>query len=232
MNPFIIFLIELFIVFLSSRYIFKFLFLFFLVLTKSQKVAIVCLSVIFFIGVVIHELSHMFTAEVLSVKTHGIEMIPELQNGKLKMGSVSVSKTDFVRAFLIGIAPLIIGCSIVISSLWFIQKTFTLHSVFSSFPAILITIFIMYLLFVIANTMFSSKKDMEGAVELLIIFVVFEVGAFFVHVPVNQFIISLASNSNFEKVMQEIDFLFAIPVGINLVSVLLFFSFFKKMRLA
>lgn len=232
MNPLVIFLIELFIIFLSSRYIFKSLFLFFLVLTKSQKVAIVCLSVIFFIGVAIHELSHMFVAEVLSVKTHGIEMIPELQNGKLKMGSVSVSKTDFVRAFLIGVAPLIIGCSVIISSLWFIQKTFTLRSVFSSFPAILITIFIMYLLFVIANTMFSSKKDMEGAVELLIILVVFEVGAFFVHVPVNQFIISLASNSNFEKVMQEIDFLFAIPVGINLVSVLLFSSFFKKMRLA
>lgn len=232
MNPLVIFVLELLAVFFTSRYIFRSIFLFFLLIIKSQKAAITFLSIIFFIGVVVHELSHMFMAEVLQVRTHGIELIPELQNGRLKMGSVQVSKTDFLRQFLIGIAPLVVGCGIIISSLWFIHNTFPVGSIFSSPQAVLVSIFIVYLLFVIANTMFSSSKDMEGAVELLILLAVFEVGAFFVHVPLNQFIFSFSQNIEFLKIIREIDLLFLIPVGINIISVLFFLSFFKKTRLA
>lgn len=232
MNPLLIFILELLIVFLTSRYIFKSLFLFFLITTRSQKVSITFLSVIFFCGVAVHELSHLFTAEVLQVRTHGIELVPELQGGSLKMGSVQVSKTDFVRQFLIGVAPLIIGCSIIISSLWFLNSVFGFNSILESPLSIFISMVGIFFLFVISNTMFSSKKDMEGAVELLIIFIIFEIGAFFIHVPINQFFISLATNSSFENVMKEVNLLFAIPVGINILSSFIFFMFFKKMRLA
>lgn len=232
MNPLLIFILELVLVFLTSRYIFKSIFLFFLVLTKSQKAAISMLSLIFFVGVSIHELSHLLTAEVLRVKTHGIELVPELRGTNLKMGSVQVSQSDFLRSFLIGIAPLIVGSSIIISVLWFLSNTYNVNSIFMSPISFLISLLVVYLLFVISNTMFSSNKDMEGALELLILLIIFEVGALFIHFPINQFFITLFENQTFRQFMSQISLLFAVPVGINIFSAFLFFLFFKKKGLA
>ena len=82
----------------------------FLLLTRSEKISIVLFSLLFFPGVVIHELSHWVTAVLLGVRTGKIWLLPEQQpDGSLRLGYVEVTRPDFVRDSLIGFAPMVFG---------------------------------------------------------------------------------------------------------------------------
>ncbi len=86
----------------------------FLLLTHRVEVSIVLFSLIFFPGVLIHELSHFTMAKILLVKTGKISLIPRAdRKGFLRMGYVETAKTDPLRDTLIGLAPLISGGLIV-----------------------------------------------------------------------------------------------------------------------
>jgi hypothetical protein len=67
-------------------------------------------SILFFPGVVLHELSHFLMAKILFVRTRGFSIIPKMMpEGYLRMGYVEVAESDIVRDALIGAAPLILG---------------------------------------------------------------------------------------------------------------------------
>jgi hypothetical protein len=86
----------------------------FLLLTHSIEISIAFFSLIFFPGVLVHELSHFLMAKILGVKTGRISLIPRSdRKGYLRMGYVETVKTDPLRDTLIGIAPLISGGLIV-----------------------------------------------------------------------------------------------------------------------
>ena len=86
----------------------------FLLLTHSVEVSIAFFSLLFFPGVLVHELSHFFMAKILGVKTGKISLIPRAdRKGYLRMGYVETAKTDPFRDTMIGIAPLITGGLIV-----------------------------------------------------------------------------------------------------------------------
>lgn len=77
------------------------------------------------------------------------------------MGSVQIASTDPVRRALIGMAPFFWGSSFILGILYAFLT-------FGGIENIWITILTGYVLFEISNTMFSSRKDMEGTLELLI----------------------------------------------------------------
>jgi len=82
----------------------------FLLITRSEKIAMVLFSLLFFPGVVIHELSHWITAVLLGVHTGKIWLLPEQQpDGTLRLGYVEVTRPDFVRDSIIGFAPMVFG---------------------------------------------------------------------------------------------------------------------------
>ena len=82
----------------------------FLILTKRGDITMVVFALIFFPGVLLHELSHFLMAKALLVPTGGFSLIPSSQpNGKLRLGYVEVSQTDILRDAVIGAAPLIAG---------------------------------------------------------------------------------------------------------------------------
>ena len=82
----------------------------FLILTRRADVTMVVFALIFFPGVLLHELSHFLMAKVLFVPTGGFSLIPSsLPDGKLRLGSVEVAKADLLRDSVIGAAPLIAG---------------------------------------------------------------------------------------------------------------------------
>lgn len=61
-------------------------------------------------GILIHELSHWLTAKLLGVRTGKISFGPSNRRGnQMRLGSVTVARTDPFRASLIGVAPLISG---------------------------------------------------------------------------------------------------------------------------
>lgn len=128
-------------------------------LTRSQTITIQLLALIFFPGVLVHELGHFLMASILFVPTGEIEFLPKIQEDTIKLGSVAIARTDPFRRFLIGVAPVLSGIGILLLTSYYIQPLWPI-----SWKSFLFA----YILFEIGNTMFSSKKDLEGAVGLLL----------------------------------------------------------------
>ena len=123
-------------------------------------------SFIFLPGTTMHELSHYLMAKLLFVPVGSFNLKAEYEeDGSIKMGSVSIAKTDPVRRFLIGIAPVFIGIIILLLLSYLIRSVSMLWT----------KALVAFLIFTTANSMFSSRKDMQGAFKLF-----FTVGIFII----------------------------------------------------
>jgi len=81
-----------------------------LLVTRRLEITIVVFSILFFPGVLLHEISHWLMAKVLRVQTGGISLVPRAtKDGQLQMGYVLTEKADIFRDALIGFAPLLTG---------------------------------------------------------------------------------------------------------------------------
>jgi hypothetical protein len=156
-----LFFAELFTLFLLSKQLTKLLAFYLYHRTQSQKKTIYYLALLFFPGTFVHELSHYLMAVFLNVRVGDMEFMPQIQEHGVKLGSVSISRTDPFRRLLIGMAPFLFGTGILIGLLY----AGTVYQLYSNVWFILVT---GYAVFEIGNTMFSSRKDMEGALELLV----------------------------------------------------------------
>jgi len=166
---------ELLGLFLLSRRLTQQLFRTVLLIVRHRSIAISVITALLFPGTVIHELSHLFTAEILGVKTGKLTLAPESINGKdIQAGSVEFVQTDPFRRTAIGLAPFFVGLialfglSSALPSLW--NQTvaaFQTNILFSSSPSYLLLL-TSYLLFCISNTMFTSPEDMKGVIPLAI----------------------------------------------------------------
>lgn len=154
MNIILLFFLELFILFFLSKELQQKLSLFLYKITRSKKMTVILLSILFFPGTLVHELSHFIMAQILLVKTGEINLIPRFDGQKLTMGSVTVLGADPFRRILIGVAPFLTGICLILTLLFLTQKYHLLNT-----PWIIV---ISYSVFEIGNSMFSSKKDLEG----------------------------------------------------------------------
>lgn len=166
---------------------------------------------LFLPGVVIHELAHMLVASVLFVRVGEIEFFPKITEAGVKLGSVSIAKTDPVRRALIGAAPVFVGLSILLGIMFYFD---TLHTGGESFVWWMILI-AGYAVFEIGNTMFSSHKDMEGTLELIIVVAIF-VGVYYVIGGT----VDVSAVQNllvvYEATIQKAAVLFSLPIVIDL----------------
>lgn len=157
-------ILETFLIFIISKTLINNLARIFLRLTKSHKATVHILAILFLPGTILHELAHLLTAGVLFVPVGEISVIPEIEGDSVKLGSVQIGMTDPIRRMIIGVAPLLVGLGIIMEIIYFNKDSL------SSAPWWLLLLF-GYLIFQITNTMFSSKKDMEGAVAFFGIFI-------------------------------------------------------------
>lgn len=136
--------------------------------SKSQRFTVGVLAVLFLPGTIIHEISHFIAAGLLFVPTGNIEIFPEVDGDHVRLGSAEIGQTDMLRRIIIGMAPLFIGLSIIFSVLWIVQGGLL------GTAAIWEKVLALYVIFEVGNSMFSSKKDLEGAYAFFgaIIFVV------------------------------------------------------------
>lgn len=228
MNPWFILLIELLLIFLTSRNVFQSIFTLLFLLTRSQKISVSLISLFFFPGTVLHELSHLLTAEVLRVKTHGMEFSPVYQNGRLKMGSVRVSQSDPIRQFFIGIAPFVMGVAALVSLLFLYTRYFTVYSAFQSGQGVLILFFLLLFVFIITNTMFSSKKDMEGVMGLVVLAVVVIIAFFILGLHPERVFYLLVENKYWQNSSRSVALFLAVPLTINIIVILIAYPILKK----
>jgi hypothetical protein len=156
----------------------------FLILTRSTGVTQVLFALIFFPGVLLHELSHFLSAKLLGVQTGRFSLIPQSQpNGKLRLGYVETASGGFVRDALIGVAPLVTGSLFVASlaiqklqilPLWDVLRSadwgafFALLALVPSSPDFWLWF---YLAFTISSTMMPSQSDRHAWLPLGILVV-------------------------------------------------------------
>ncbi len=164
MTFFPVFLIQLLILAFFTRHSSSYFLRLFYSITSSEKGSVILFSLLFFPGTLVHELAHWLMAKLLFVRTSGMEFIPQVQGDAIKLGSVSIAKTDPLRRLLIGVAPVIVGLSILLGSLWGVRVYYPLLTTFPWWSWIGLG----YLVLVIASTMFSSRKDLEGALGVVI----------------------------------------------------------------
>lgn len=139
-------------------------------LTHSKKITMYVLALLFLPGTILHELSHWIVARLVMVPTGAVTLWPSIEPEGFRLGSVAIAKTDVLRRFIIGAAPFLVGATVMISMLWFItSKSDTLWWHY---------LIVGYGVFEIGNTMFSSKKDLEGSSMAIIFLAAIGVGLY------------------------------------------------------
>ena len=232
MTAWALFILELVVLFFSSKYIFQALFTLSYRIFRKESSASIPVFIIFLPGVIIHELAHYLTAEILLVKVHNLELSPKIIDGRLKMASVEMRQSDIVRQMLIGVAPIIAGLGILTASVYGIIHFFNVRDLLSTPNGFGIIALLIYLTFVISNTMFSSKKDVEGAFKFLLIlfFLVSLVTltAFLLKVDVVAIFSNIILSKTVIDFLNLVDFLLFPAVVIDVVFIFLANLLFKR----
>lgn len=196
-------------------------------LTHSHGVTINTLAFLFFPGTLIHELSHFLMAALLFVPVGEIDLWPKIENGgnTVKLGSVQIAQTDIFRRFLIGAAPFVFGILLLLGILFYGVSS-------QLFNQTWFVILMVYLAFEIGNTMFSSKKDMEGALELFGVIIFFVIIFYFLGVRIPSFDPKVFfDNPTVTQVFKQGSLFLLVPLGIDiLVLALLRIFSFKKLQ--
>lgn len=216
---FLIFILEIFLLFLFSRSLTNSIARLLYKISRSKVFTYNALAVIFLPGTIIHEIAHMLIAGIMFVPSGDMEIFPQIEDDNVRFGSVKIAQSDPIRRFIIGVAPVIFGLILMFAVLVFSLQYFN-----SSTPWWQIAL-VIFLVFEIANTMFSSSKDMEGALVLfLVIFsliVVFVATLYFTNNLSSFFNWLLSVNSiNLSDQLKQLVTLLLIPLGIDLVFII------------
>ncbi len=185
----------------------------------SQGFSIRLFHLLFLPGVIIHELAHLLTAEVMFVRTSGLNFSMRREGDGLVMGSVDIQKTDPVRRALIGFAPVFVGIILILLS------TLFLLSDMSPFTSIINYLLIFILVFEIGNTMYSSSKDLEGTVELLAVFAIIFAVLYFFGFRLPDFLINFLTSTETQNTFKQANYILAIPIIINVIIIVILKTF-------
>jgi len=145
-----------------------------LLLTGDREIAVWLYALILLPGVLLHELSHALAAALLGVRIGRISVLPQQKRGRIQLGFVPVEETDFVRASLIGAAPLFVGSGIIIALGYSVFRTpelvaamalgdwiGALKGLRALFQAPDVWIWA-YFVFAVGNTLLPSRADMHA----------------------------------------------------------------------
>jgi len=180
-------LAEIFILFILSPHVISTMFTFLMLLFPSRSIAVTVITLVLFPGTIIHELSHLFTAEILGVKAGKLELVPDnIRKAEVQTGSVAIAVTDPLRRTLIGLAPFVTGLLLITAISWFLSASigeavnaFQSGTLYTH-PSLYMAIGGVYLVFAISNTMIPSRVDLKGTPVVLGVIIAITITAYFV----------------------------------------------------
>jgi len=155
----------------------------FLLLTRHKEISLALFSLLFFPGVLLHELSHYITARLLGVRTGRFSLLPTpLPDGRLRLGFVETESVDFFRDALIGAAPLLTGGLFVayagiqrlrLTLLWdsLAYGSQPVRDAVAAIPAQVDFWLWFYLAFTVSSMMLPSASDRRGWLPLGLVIV-------------------------------------------------------------
>jgi hypothetical protein len=131
---------------------------------RTPSRVIWAMNIVFFPGVLIHELAHWVVARLLWVKAGRISLIPKIQSdGLIEMGSVRLPQgVDVFRFALIGLAPVYVGLAVILGIMWVGEH----YALWGNWWWWIVT---GYTMFEVGNTFFASSSDMAWALRLSIV---------------------------------------------------------------
>ena len=144
-----------------------------LLITGDHKLAAVLYALPLLPGIALHELSHAVAATLLMVKVGRISIRPKRTGRRIQLGFVPVEKTDVVRASLIGLAPLLTGCGVILLIGYRIFGVDAVSAAFAAgnWPTLLAEVrralaapdawVWAYVIFTVSNTMMPSQADRQ-----------------------------------------------------------------------
>lgn len=151
----------------------------FYLVTRNKPLTIALFSMLFFPGVLLHELSHFLMAKILGVRTGGFSLIPQATgDGQLQLGYVETERSDILRDSLVGLAPIIAGTAFVayagvvqlrLDALWHVLSSGQARLFFMGLellPSIPDFFLWFYLTFAVSSTMMPSESDRHAWLPL------------------------------------------------------------------
>lgn len=184
--------------------------------TKNVKATTYIVAILFFPGVVIHELSHAFMAGALMVPVGEMEFLPVMTEHGIKLGSVKFAKTDPIRRALIGMAPILVGTILLVGILYYYFS----YILSQADAPLWLHAIIVYVLFEVGNTMFSSRKDVEGLAPIIIIVILLAVSLYIAHINLLAFISVFLNREENLIFFQQITSLLLLPLVINYIFII------------
>lgn len=206
-----LFFVLLLLLFGSAQLTSQVLTAFFHRVVRSHTVSVRILAILFLPGVIIHELAHAIMAKLLGVPVGKMEFMPKIEEDRVKLGSVQVGKTDPLRRMLIGIAPILIGMTALFGLLFFflpLQQSVSWSMIGQS-------LLLLYSVFVIGNTMFSSRRDLEGSVGLVVALILVAVVLYIAGIRIPQGFFDYLNSEQVQNLFYQGSIFLAVPLGIN-----------------
>lgn len=213
----LLFLLEIVVLFFLSQQVTILLSHALLRMTKSERTTIYLFSLFFLPGTIIHELSHLLVAGILFVPVGNIEFMPVVRHDSVKLGSVSIGRSDPIRRAIIGFAPFFVGLSLMVGLVFYL-----LH--YASFSWLMKSAIGVFSAFQIGNTMFSSKKDMEGSLETLGALIVIGIVFYALGLRIPQEVINYLLSEQVVNLITTASLYMLVPLVLDLLLV----GFFKS----
>lgn len=223
MHAFLVFLILLIFMFFISKTLTRSISEIIMRVTKNRGISVRIFHFLFLPGVFVHELSHMLIAELLFVKTHGLNLSPTIDGDSITMGSVEIEKPDPVRKAIIGFAPVFVGFLIISISTFYLLSSHSIFNLYISYALILIIVF------EIGNTMFSSRKDLEGTLEFLLVLTIIFIVVYLFGYDFSE-IKNILNTPQAQEVITKSIKIISIPIILDLIIIFISKLFFRALR--
>ncbi len=189
-------------------------------ITGSHSAVVNFLAVLFLPGTIIHELSHLLIAGILLIPVGELSVLPQVEGNSIKLGSVEVGKSDPLRMMIVGVAPVLVGVSSILGILYFLQS----GNNFVWWQMVLC----LFLVFEIGNSMFSSKKDLEGVigfiVAILTVSILIFAGIYFLNQPIYQHLLEFFQSFNYQPQIyffKQSSIFLLVPLALDLIIILI-----------
>lgn len=111
-------------------------------------------------------MSHFAMATILFLKVREVHVFPTWQHNYIKLGRVIYEKKDAIRGILVGIAPIIIGLLL----FWWMSIIDVLE-----IEELWIRIVVIFFIFILSSTMFSSQQDLIDIIYIVPFFILFAI---------------------------------------------------------
>jgi hypothetical protein len=207
------FIVEFVFLFLLARYLINSLSRLFFRVSRSEKVTVALLAYLFLPGTIVHELSHLLAAGLLFVGAGNMQLTPKIIEDGVRLGSVEIEKTDILRRAIIGVAPVLVGATVIFGTLFYLQSLNFLSAV-----SILISVII---IFEVSNTLFSSKKDLEGTLEFVITLSVISAGVVIIKPGIMQNFLSFFQKVEIVNFFKNADLFLLAPILIDTLLIMI-----------